>query len=172
MTPEGRVLNDPGFEAATRLLTELRDEVTRADAKATVLLGALGMTAGLLTALLSGRRWSPSLLSAAGSLLWWAGALALVGTLLAALLAVAPRYRRSCWQPGHPLTYFGDIRRAARTGELATALTETGRDPVGALLPAVAEVSRIAARKHLWIRSGLITFCCAVALLLGSLLVP
>ncbi|MDQ0951914.1 hypothetical protein QFZ24_005837 [Streptomyces phaeochromogenes] len=171
MSPTGTAPDDPGVVAATQLLTDLRGEITRADAKATILVGVLGMSAGVLCALLIGRGWSPALLSAPAALLWWAGTALLVTALFASLLAVIPRYRAHRWAPGRPLTYFGDVRQAARTGRLAAALAETGRDPGRGLLLALAETSGIAARKHFWIRAGLIAFGCATVLLPGSLLI-
>jgi hypothetical protein len=154
------------MRAGAQLLADLRAEIARADTKASVLAGALGIMAGLL----GGHRWSPAALSPTAAILWWAGATSLVTALFALLLAVLPRYRRSTWEPGRPLTYFGDIRRAARVDGLAAALSETGRDPALGLFLALAETSRIVARKHLWIRTGLIAFGCAAVLLPGSAL--
>lgn len=161
---------DPRIQAGYRILADLRDEITRADAKATVLVAVLGMTAGALGALRADRDWGHSPPSTAAALLWWLGALSLIVALFALLLAVVPRYRRSRWEAGQPLTYFGDVRRAALVGELDTALSATGRAPAEALLVALAETSRIAARKHLWVRAGLIAFATAAVLLPGSLL--
>ncbi|WP_328837442.1 Pycsar system effector family protein [Streptomyces europaeiscabiei] len=153
-------------QAGTQLLADLRAEIARADTKASVLAGALGIMAGLL----GGHRWSPAVLSPTATILWWAGAASLVTALFALLLAVLPRYRRSTWEPGRPLTYFGDIRRAARVGGLPAAVAETGRDPALGLFLALAETSRIVARKHFWIRTGLVTFGCSAVLLPGSAL--
>ncbi|MGW2747474.1 Pycsar system effector family protein [Streptomyces sp. NPDC001450] len=169
MTLARSAWDSPQAQAGARLLADLRAEITRADAKAAVLVGVLGLSSGVL-AVPSASRLHRAPPSAAG-LLWWTGAVSLVVALFALLLAVAPRYGNSRWEPGRPLTYFGDIQRAARAGELAAALTETGRDPVGALLLAVTEASRIAARKHLWIRTGVIAFAGAALLLPGSLLI-
>ncbi|MFF4017768.1 Pycsar system effector family protein [Streptomyces sp. NPDC001843] len=151
---------------AERLLTELRGEIARADTKASVLVAALGMTAGVFTGLLAGRDWSTSRLSGPAAVLWWAGATALALSLLALLLAVLPRYRSGSWAEGRPLCYFGDIQEAVREGRLAEALADTDRDPTAALLAALTETSRIAASKHRWIRTGLIAFC------VGTLLLP
>ncbi|MEW2567539.1 Pycsar system effector family protein [Streptomyces sp. NPDC047070] len=163
--------DDPRLRAGIQLLADLRSEITRADAKAAVLAGVLGMSAGGLGALLTGRGWNPSLLSLPGALLWWTGVASLTAALFALLLAVIPRYRTTPWAPGRPLTYFGDIRRAALAGQLTAALAETGRDPERGLLLALAETSGIAARKHFWIRTGLLAFGAAAALLPGSLIV-
>ncbi|MEV6736142.1 Pycsar system effector family protein [Streptomyces sp. NPDC051104] len=161
----------PGVRTAERLLTELRSEITRADSKASVLVAALGMTAGVFSGLLAGRNWSPGTLSTAGTVLWWAGAAALALSLFALLLAVLPRYSRGTWAPGRPLCYFGDIQQAVRAGQLTTALAETELDPAAGLAVALAETSRIAARKHQWIRTGLIAFCGGSVLLPAALLI-
>ncbi|MFB7332551.1 Pycsar system effector family protein [Streptomyces adustus] len=154
-----------------RLLTELRAEVARADSKASVLVGALGMTAGVSSGLLAGRNWSPAALSVPGTVLWWAGTGALGLSLLALMLAVLPRYRAGAWTPGRPLSYFGDIQEAVRLGRLETALDDTRRDPTTGLTSTLASLSHIAARKHQWIRTGLVAFCAGTALLPSSLLI-
>jgi hypothetical protein len=161
----------PGTRTAERLLEELRGEIARADSKASVLVAALGMTAGVFSGLLAGRNWSPSSLSAPGTAVWWTGALALAFALFALLLAVLPRYRASSWAPGRPLCFFGDIQQAVREGQLATALADTDRDPAAGLTAALTETSRIAARKHQWIRTGLIAFCAGTVLLPAGLLI-
>ncbi|CAL9468957.1 Pycsar system effector family protein [Streptomyces sp. enrichment culture] len=167
MTP----LDDSGLRVGIQLLADLRGEIARADTKATVLVGALGISGSALAALLANRSWSPAQLPGPAAVLWWTGATSLVISLFALLLAVLPRYRGSRWAPGRPLTYFGDICRAAQVGLLTTALAETGRDPASGLLLALGETSGIAARKHFWIRTGLLSFGCAAVLLPGSLLI-
>ncbi|MCX4805112.1 Pycsar system effector family protein [Streptomyces sp. NPDC058682] len=157
--------------AAAQLLADLRVEIARADSKASLLVGALGMAAGLFTAQLAGQRWRPDALSAPGRLLWWGGAAALVLALAALLLAVAPRSLTSSWRPGTPLSYFGDIRSAARQDRLAEALTATARDPAAALRTALAVNSRIAVLKHQWIRASLASLCVGAVLLPLALLI-
>ncbi|MFD8421521.1 Pycsar system effector family protein [Streptomyces sp. NPDC059466] len=154
-----------------RLLADLRAEITRADSKASVLVAALGMTAGVFSGLLAGHDWTPAALSVPGAALCWAGVGSLALSLLALLLAVLPRYGAADWAPGHPLSYFGDIQQAVRLGCLPTALADTRRDPTGGLAKALTETSRIAARKHQWIRTGLIAFCVGTVLLPASLLI-
>ncbi|MEU6664642.1 Pycsar system effector family protein [Streptomyces sp. NPDC046727] len=151
-------------------MTDLRTEIARADSKASVLVAALGMTAGVFSGLLAGRGWTPAALSAPGALLWWSGTAALATSLFALLLAVLPRYRSGTWTPGQPLSYFGDIHDAVRHGHLETALADTERNPLAGLTAALTETSRIAARKHAWIRTGLIAFCTGTVLLPAALL--
>ncbi|MDX3747719.1 Pycsar system effector family protein [Streptomyces sp. AK08-02] len=154
-----------------RLLVDLRTEIARADSKASVLVAALGMTAGVFSGLLAGRNWNPAALSVFGTVVWSAGAASLVLSLFSLLLAVLPRYRSEPWAPGQPLSYFGDIQQAVRLGGLEAALADTLRDPTAALTSALTETSRIAARKHQWIRTGLISFCTGTLLLPASLLI-
>jgi hypothetical protein len=156
--------------AGTQLLAELRSEIARADAKATILLGMLGMTAAVLSSLLTGHRWSPVELPALGALLWWTGTSALAASLFALLLAVLPRYGGAPWIPGRPLTHFADVYGAAKAGRLPSALTELGQDPAGSLFLALSETSRIAVRKHFWIKAGLVSFGCSAILLPSSLI--
>nr|WP_189217991.1 Pycsar system effector family protein [Streptomyces ruber] len=166
-----RAGRDARARLCERLLSDLRSEIARADNKASVLIAALGMTAGVFSGLLTGRDWTPQALSASGTAVWWAGVASLTLSLLALLLAVLPRYRSGDWVPGRPLTYFGDIRRAVRTDALDTALADTGADPLAGLTAALTENSRIAWRKHQWIRTGLIAFCAGTLLLPASLLI-
>ncbi|MFI5543068.1 Pycsar system effector family protein [Streptomyces sp. NPDC051815] len=156
-------------EAAARLLADLRVEVARADSKAALLVGALGMTAGVLGGQLSGPHRPLGALSASGLALWWSGTAALFLALVALLLAVLPRALRSGWQAGTPLAFFGDIRTAEREGRLAEALTDTAQDPGTALRAALAANSRIALRKHQWIRIGLLAYGSGVLLLPAAL---
>ncbi|MEU6989981.1 Pycsar system effector family protein [Streptomyces sp. NPDC046465] len=154
-----------------RLLVDLRAEIGRADSKASVLVAALGLTGGVFSGRLASSEWTPGRLGPPGQVVWWLGTISLILALFSLLMAVLPRYRGTPWTPGRPLTYFGDIRLAARTGGLADALAETARDPSLALLTALDETSRIAVRKHQWIRTGLIAFCAGTALIPASLLI-
>lgn len=156
-----------GVDTAERLLAELRAEIGRADTKASVLIGALGVCAGIV---LSGR-WSAIPPGGPGRLLGLAGGLAWVLALGFLLFATAPRYRPSRWRSGRPLTYFLDIRRAATSGLLADALRGTAEHPLAGLLIALKDTSDIVAAKHRCIRAGLACFVLGAATLLGSTLV-
>ncbi|MFF9347992.1 Pycsar system effector family protein [Streptomyces sp. NPDC014734] len=156
-------------DVGTQLLLDLRSEIARADSKASVLVAALGMTAGVISGWLAGNEWRPDALSGPGTALWWTGTGGLATALLSLLMAVLPRYRGSTWTPGAPLTYFADIRRAARENRLAEALDATEDDATAALVIALAETSRIAVRKHQWIRAGLLAYSVGTVLLPASL---
>ncbi|MER5494006.1 Pycsar system effector family protein [Streptomyces sp. NPDC002454] len=160
------VLPAAGAQTAERLLSEVRAEIGRADTKASVLIGALGMCAGVVLT----TYWSHvpvsglSRFMGMAALLTWACALGFL------LFATAPRYRASRWSSGTPLTYFLDIRRAAGSGVLADALRTTEREPLAGLVIALRDTSDIAAAKHRWIRTGLVCFLVGAVALAGSAL--
>ncbi|WP_335978271.1 MULTISPECIES: Pycsar system effector family protein [Streptomycetaceae] len=156
--------------AGHRLLAELRAEIAHADNKASVLLGALSMTAGLVGALLAAHGWTPERLPTAAQCVWWAGVASLGGCLLSLLLAIAPRYGRAFWTLGRPLTYFDDIRRAVAQDVLARALADTDAAPNAGLIDALSATSRIVGTKHAWIRVGLIAYAAGAVLLPSALL--
>ncbi|MFJ5261633.1 Pycsar system effector family protein [Streptomyces sp. NPDC088387] len=155
-----------GVYAAERLLAEVRTEIGRADTKASVLIGALGVCAGVVLSTYWSRMPATGFsrtLGAASALTW---ALAL-GFLL---FATAPRYRASQWRAGSPLTYFLDIRRAADSGVLADALRTTEEEQMSGLVIALRNTSDIVAAKHRWIRTGLVCFLLGTIALGGSVL--
>jgi hypothetical protein len=159
-------LSAVGEATALRLLADLRAEAGRADGKASLLIGALGMTVGVLAATLGGRPERLSGLSMWGAAGWWLGCAGWAAALACWLLAVLPRYGAENWAPGRPLTYFGDIRRAAAAGHLTAALAQAELDPMPGLVLGLAENSRIVASKHQWVRRGLLCFA------IGSLALP
>ncbi|MFC1409165.1 Pycsar system effector family protein [Streptacidiphilus sp. N1-12] len=159
-----------GTAAGTRLLAELRDEIVRADNKASVLVATLGIAAGLVGGLLTGHDWSPGRLGPVPATAWWLGTVSLGVALVALLLAIRPRYRKSGWRPGLPLTYFQDINQAAALGRLADALADTERDASAALLTSLTSNSLIVARKHQCVRTGLAAFGLSAVLLAFALI--
>lgn len=156
---------------ALRLLADLRAEITKADTKASVLVGAQGLASGILFGLLADGEWTPRDLAPPGAAAWWLGAAGFVTSLGSLLMAVLPRYRKSAWRPGLPVTYFGDISRAAAQGELSRALADTARDPADGLVGSLTEHSQIVQRKHRWIRLGLAGFSAGCLLMPGALLI-
>ncbi|MFI6344643.1 Pycsar system effector family protein [Streptomyces sp. NPDC050560] len=160
-----------GVRTAERLLRDLRTDIARADTKASILVAVLGSGAGALGGgTLGDREPPPGRFAGAAAPLWWTGLAALAVSITCLMLAVLPRYRGPVWRPGAPLTYFGDVRQAAREGRLADALAATEREPVAGLVTALTENSRIALRKHQWIHRGLLALCAAAVLLPLALL--
>lgn len=166
----GAVRRQAGGEAdryiVERLLAAVRDDIGRADTKASILLS--GVVA--LPALLLGGRAVPDRPGAAGSallafggLLWAAGGAGLVRAIL-------PRTGTTRTGPG--VTYFADLVPVPPPQFLLPALAEAGRDPVRWLLTQTLDVSGILAAKYRWIRRGVTisasgALLCSVGLMLA-----
>ncbi|MBD0738511.1 Pycsar system effector family protein [Streptomyces sp. CBMA29] len=150
--------SEDGLYVAERLLGTVRDELQRADTKASVLLsGALA-----LPALLFSGRWSADRLAGgwlglfvAGGLLWAAGTAFLVLTIL-------PRTWTTRIGPG--VTFFGDARSVPAPEVLRLAISAAGRDRVGWLITQLLDVCAILAAKYRCLRWAI--FCLLPALVL------
>ncbi|MEV8016914.1 Pycsar system effector family protein [Streptomyces sp. NPDC086554] len=155
-----------GIRTAEQLLADLRAEISRADTKASVLIGAVGVCAGAVVS----RFWDALPADGAGHFLGVAGGMTWALAFGFLLFATAPRYRASRWRAGRPLTYFLDIRLAASSGLLTEALHGTEEDRLTGLVIALGDTSHIVAAKHRWIRVGLACFLLGTLALGGSAL--
>jgi|KBSSwiStaDraftv2_1062776.scaffolds.fasta_scaffold737861_2 hypothetical protein len=149
-----------------RVLAATREELVRADAKATTLFATTGVAVGaLLSGLLSGQ-WSPLRLQAgAPAWLWWAGAAATVAALTALAGAMYPRTRRSRARTD-VAAYFGDVVRIGRDElDRALAVPDTA-----VVVDQVYEISVIVARKYALIKMALVLTALSVALFITAVL--
>jgi hypothetical protein len=159
------------FEEYTRqILTETREELTRADSKASLLFAVFGVVLGALLAGLISQRWQPADLAAGATVVFW------LGTALAALgaaslgWAVWPRVNHE--QADGPASYFGDVvaygaDRAALRAGLAAGAASDERD-----VEQLAVISSIVWKKYAGIRLALRLFpaaavLCAAAAIFG-----
>ncbi|WP_329021255.1 Pycsar system effector family protein [Streptomyces sp. NBC_00690] len=137
--------------AASRLLTFVREDLARADTKASVLLSFVLALPALVA---SNARFSdrPSTagmgLLAVGGLVWVFGAMSLVRAIL-------PRFRTERDGPG--ITFYADVlaihRESGHAGVL-TAVTDAGGQPAAWLVTQTVDLSSILARKYRCIRWG------------------
>ncbi|MFF9163072.1 Pycsar system effector family protein [Streptomyces longwoodensis] len=131
---------------AERLLMTVREDMGRADVKASVLLsGALAVPALVL-----GRSGTPDVgpvwalaLLTVGGILWGAGTLLLIAV-------IAPRTGTVRTVPG--ATFFADALTVTTPEALHRAVTDAGRDRVGWLLVQLQDASVILAAKYRWLR--------------------
>lgn len=143
-----------GSRAAQQLLDDAREELARADDKASSTLGAVSaLVAG---AVVAPRELGPG--SAAHT--WgWAGGLLVcgLGTVLL-MLAALPRFTtRSRRQV---LTYFGAVARARRQGDLSYLYGCLDMRSSDAIITELRVIGRVVVTKYRCIRLGMI---CAVA---------
>jgi hypothetical protein len=158
---------EPG-EYSAQLLTETREELNRADSKASLLFAVFGVVLGALLAGLISHKWRPEDLAAGATVVFWAGT-ALAGIGAASLgFSVWPRIFRE--QPGGPASYYGDIvtygkDRARLRSALAEAATDDDRT-----VEQLAVVSHIVWRKYVGIRTALLLFLAAALMCAGAAL--
>ncbi|MEV5596705.1 Pycsar system effector family protein [Streptomyces sp. NPDC052496] len=144
---------------AERLLKVVREEISRADTKASVML--TGATAALV--LLFGREVRFPVLPAAGT------ALLLAGTVLWALgmamfvAAVLPRTRTSA---DGQLTFFPQLTRGVTAEALLPQVALAGRDTGQWAVEQACALGRILGAKYRWLRWGVGCLaaggCCAL----------
>ena len=98
------------------MLLATREELARADAKATTLFASTGVVFGaVLSGLLSGR-WSPPRIDdGPAQVLWWLGAGAAVTALVLLACALFPRTRRDR-RHGRITAYYEDVVRLGGPG--------------------------------------------------------
>jgi hypothetical protein len=138
-------LHEHQHELAKALLAESREELTRADGKASILLAALGIgLSAILAAILSGD-WSPFGLHEPYQAVWWAGS-ACAGVALVSLgLAIYPRVKHNTRSSG--VTYYGDVARLENADALRAALKRSQSDPVARTLIQLFVVAKLVYRK-------------------------
>lgn len=144
-----------------RLLAETREEIGRADHKASVLLSATAVAVIVLAGLLTGN-WSPLEIAAAIQWLWWIGAVMLVAAISFLGSAVMPRMRHD----GDPSTvaYFGHVLRLTDRRRLVEHLHRSAAKPLDRAVDQLVVLSHIAHRKYrcvqvaIWLLAGSATF--------------
>jgi MFS family permease len=136
------------------LLAETREELTRADSKAGLLLAASGVVIGALLAGLFGSKWTPFVLNHTIEWLWWLGVISAAFGVFSIAAAVYPRIRQhKIIRPGLP-TYYGDVVSFGNLDEFRRAL-EDAPSPRERLINQVFVLSNIVHGKYVLLRRGL-----------------
>jgi len=152
---------DPLTGYLADLVAATRDELRRADAKAALLLAAIGVIVGALLGCFNSSHWTPTRLQSGEQVLWWAGvATATVGLLLIAA-SVYPRDRqRRTPYPGPP-AYYGDV---AALPDIPAFRLAVGNMPdiKERLFDQAYSIAGIARIKYGQLRRGLVCFLVAV----------
>ena len=161
-------LDEGEHELAKVLLSESREELTRADGKASLLLAALGIgVSAILAAILAGS-WSPFKLAEPYQSLWWAGSFFAGVSFGCLCLAVYPRVTHGSASRG--VTYFGDVAGLGTVDELRSALKRSETDPAERSVTQLHVIARIADRKYRFIRWGLKALAVAIVLTVAAVL--
>ncbi|WP_344920948.1 Pycsar system effector family protein [Streptosporangium oxazolinicum] len=152
------------------MFTEAREELNRADAKAQVLLGVVGIGLGAVAGGLLAGSWSPFELSNAVEWLWWAGILAALAALSCLIGAVYPRTGKTeTNNPGY-IGYYGDVLRFDSNEAAIAALSRSSVLDLERTTDQIRRLSRIIERKYRLIRWGFWLLLKAIVLTLGAIL--
>jgi len=146
------------------LLRESREELIRADGKASILLASAGIIIGAVVAAILADEWNPSDLTCVRALLWWTGVVLALGGVACLGYAVYPQTKRRKKTP-HLIAYYGDVMRFDHDEDLVLALDRTASDPDARSLDQVRVISGIVATKYRCIRYALVGFAFAAAIL-------
>lgn len=133
---------------ARAFLVEVREELARADTKASILLAVVTLVLGFAASNPPMAAPAPTVtLRAEWVVAWWAGlALALLGTGLL-VSAVYPRTGHASTPPGR-VYFFGDAVSFADPAAFAEAVADTGRHELDRVLDQILVLSRSVARKN------------------------
>lgn len=147
------------------MLAAAREELVRADNKASLLLASAGLAVGALIAGLISRDWSPFALENRIEWLWWAGAGAAAYGLGCLGSAVYPRTRRRGPVPG-VVAFFGDVNSYASRprAELVEALRRSAEREQDRFVDQLVQISDIARRKYARLRHAMWALPLAAAL--------
>ncbi len=155
-------------ELAADMLTEAKDEIDRADQKASLLIGGLGITFSIVLSGMIGGDWSPALLSTPGLIAWAVGIVIASASLVSAALAVWPRLTRT---PGSgAITYWGQVRDRASPADVQSALAERGLHPPERSYQQLLVLSALVQRKYRAIRAAMVLAGAGTALVAVSFL--
>jgi Pycsar effector protein len=147
----------------------MREELTRADTKASLFLAALGVVIGALLAALLSSDWSPAELNNSVEWLWWLGILCCAGAVVLLATAIYPRTKRQLKATGSnsakigPSFYYGDIEKLS-SQELQKAISDISEET--AIIDQLISISQIVGYKYRALRRGLLLLCVSAAFVL------
>jgi hypothetical protein len=152
---------DPAIGYLASLLTDARDELNRADSKASLMLAAIGVIIGALIAGLAGSKWTPMTLDASAQAVWWAGVAAAAAGVFWIAASVYPHIQQA--KTPHPRSpaYYGDVA----TYEDVDAFRDAIGQAPGAterLINQTYVISRIVQWKYVLLRRGLLSVLMAI----------
>jgi MFS family permease len=157
-------------EYAAKLLTEAREELTRADAKASILFAAFGVVVAAVLAGLISSDWAPTDLAKTETVIFW------IGTALAVLAFVALSY--TLWpriehkELKEAVSYYGHVRAYRKEDRVALRKALERGSLSDRAIDQLVVISDIVWSKFIGIRWAIVLFgagavLCAVAVIVG-----
>ncbi|WP_395640958.1 Pycsar system effector family protein [Pseudolysinimonas sp.] len=146
------------------MLAEAREDLSRADQKASLLLAAVGVGFGAVLGGQFAGDWSPSALSDWGQIAWWVGVLAAIVSVACSALAVWPRFPRD-GAPLYGITYWGHMAQFDDADALRTALADQTTDTITRVSHQLFNLSKVVLWKYRFVRYALVAAAAAGGLL-------
>jgi len=156
---------------AASLLSGAREEIDRADAKASILLAASGVAAGALVAGLTAGTWTPLKLQVATQWIWWLGVAESAVGIGCLALAVYPRERKNDSGVPRTVLYYGDVLAYRTTAQLVTALNRSAETKIERIADQLRHVSWIVDHKYRLIRWGMRALFLAAVTIAAALVI-
>lgn len=156
---------------ATSLLSNAREEIDRADVKASILLAASGVAAGALLAGLIAGTWTPLKLQAAIQSAWWLGVAESIIGICCLALAVYPRERKDDSGISWTVLYYGDVLAYPTTAQLVAALNHSAETRIERIADQLRHVSWIVDHKYRLIRWGMRALFLAAATIAAAMVI-
>lgn len=152
------------------LLGESREEVIRADTKAAMLFGLLGVGFSVVAAGLIAGNWSPADLHAAVEWLFWVGAAAAAASMTLLGSAIWPRITHL--EDREEIAYFGHVAAFKNRQQFrAAVISQAERVPDERVVDQVHTISKIAIRKYRLLQAAIVALAVAATSCLGAVLI-
>lgn len=148
---------------AAEMLAEAASEIDRADQKASLLIGSLGIAFSIVLSGMLGGDWTPAALHPVGLVLWIAGALAAAASVVSAAMAVWPRLSKA--PATGAITYWGQVSALGSPQAVEEALTERALRPPERTYQQLFVLSLVVQRKYRNIRWSMVLAGVGVGLL-------
>ena len=159
LPPDATEANSPMSlvdEYARLLLAEAREEVGRADQKASILFAGAAVAMAAIVQGLVGSGWSPADLGMPWTIGWWLTTGLSIGALFCLARAVVPRTKASGAKLPNHVFYFENAADFSGTAELQAALLGDETSRLHRSVHQLWHISRIVRTKYTWIRRAMV----------------
>jgi hypothetical protein len=147
------------------MLAEAREDVAKADQKASTVLAGLGVGVGAVIGGFLAGNWRPTELEIAAMFLWWAGAVAVMAAMGCAAFAVWPRYDS---KDKDGVYSWAHVASETNFAAFSAALDNTNR--VARTRHQIWKISKIVATKYKLVRWSLALAAASFVLVTASFL--
>jgi hypothetical protein len=148
-------------------LAEAREELARADGKASILLAATGVGVGAVLGGAVSADWTPVQLGDPWAVIWVGGFSLILGGIGCLVTAVYPRWKRGADDEAE-LYFFGHAAKMKSAAEIEAAIRRTAERPLLRTSDQLMHVARIIERKYLWIQRGIWMLVIGLAIILAT----